>query len=176
MRMRAILWIGISAAGFAALVSCSAGPPPRDIGEARLALQDAKNAGADQRAPREYDAAVAHFHEAQSSWDSRKDADVSAHWARLAWAEARRAQYVAEAAAEQDNVTRETERRRRAELAVREAETAALQARARSEAERRAAEAEARAAKSAAASKTTSPAGKPKPASGRRSASRPRPG
>ena len=95
MRAHGILRGLLPAAGLAAFLSCSAGPPPRDIAEARIALQDAKNAGADQLAPREYDAAVAHFHEAQSTWDSRKDADASAHWARLAWADARRAQYVA---------------------------------------------------------------------------------
>src|SRR6266545_1996831 len=91
-------------------------------------------------------AAVAHFNVAQSSWASRRDAVAAAHWARLAQAEARQAQYVAEAAAAQEIVTRETERRQRAELAVREAEIAMLQARVRTEAEKRAAEIEARAA------------------------------
>ena len=136
----------LTAAGLTTLVSCSAGPPPRDIAEARLALQDAKNAGADQRATRDYDAASAHLSVAQSTWDKQKDAVASAHWARLAQAEARKAQYVAEAAAAQEMVSRETERRQRAELAVREAEIAMLQARARTEAERRAAEIEIRAA------------------------------
>ena len=133
-------------AATSAFVFCAAGPPPRDIAEARLALQDAKNAGADQRATREYDAAVAHYNVAESTWEKQKDAVASAHWARLAQAEARQAQYVAEAAAAQDLVTRETDRRQRAELAVREAEIAMLQARARTEAEKRAAEIEARAA------------------------------
>ena len=146
MKTHGILRVVLPAAGLAAFLSCSAGPPPRDIAEARLALQDAKNAGADQRATREYDAAVAHFNVAQSSWSSQKDAVAAAHWARLAQAEARQAQYVAEAATAQEMVTRETERRQRAELAVREAEIAMLQARARTEAERRAAEIEAQAA------------------------------
>jgi outer membrane protein OmpA-like peptidoglycan-associated protein len=128
------------------LLSCSAGPPPRDIAEARLALQDAKNAGADQRATREYDAASAHFNVAQSTWNKQKDAVAAAHWARLAQAEARQAQYLSEAAAAQEMVSRETERRQRAELAVREAEIAMLQNRARTEAEKRAVEIEARAA------------------------------
>lgn len=128
------------------LLSCSAGPPPRDIAEARLALQDAKNAGADQRATREYDAASAHFNVAQSTWNKQKDAVVAAHWARLAQAEARQAQYLSEAAAAQEMVSRETERRQRGELAVREAEIAMLQARARTEAEKRAVEIEVRAA------------------------------
>ncbi len=146
MKTQYILRAVFAAASFAALLSCAAGPPPRDIAEARLALQDAKNAGADQRATREYDAAVAHFNVAQSSWASQRDAVAAAHWARLAQAEARQAQYVAEAATAQEIVTHETERRQRAELAVREAEIAMLQARARTEAEKRAAEIEARAA------------------------------
>jgi outer membrane protein OmpA-like peptidoglycan-associated protein len=136
----------VTAALTTILLSCSAGPPPRDIAEARLALQDAKNAGADQRATREYDAASAHFNVAQSTWSKQKDAVAAAHWARLAQAEARQAQYLSEAAAAQEMVSRETERRQRAELAVREAEIAMLQARARTEAEKRAAEIEARAA------------------------------
>ena len=138
---------GILAAALAVLaVSCSAGPPPRDIAEARLAMQDAKNAGADERATRDYDAAVAHFNVAQSTWNERKDGPTAAHWARLAEAEARRAQYLAEGAAAAENLRRETERRQRAELAVRDAEIAMLQSRARTDAERRAAEAEVRAA------------------------------
>src|SRR5437867_13258314 len=99
MRLQRVLRGVLSAAIAVAGLSCSAGPPPRDIAEARLALQDAKNAGADQRATREYDAAIAHFNVAQSSWTSQKDAAAAAHWARLAQAEARRAQYVAEAPA-----------------------------------------------------------------------------
>ena len=136
----------VTTAALAALLSCSAGPPPRDIAEARLALQDAKNAGADQRATREYDAATAHLNVAQSTWNNQRDAVGAAHWARLALAEARQAQYVSEAAAAQETVLRETERRQRGELAVRAAEIAMLQARARTEAEKRAAEIEIRAA------------------------------
>jgi len=146
MRPRAILRGLLAAAAAALFVSCATGPPPRDIAEARLALQDAKNAAADQRSPREYDAAVAHFNVAQSVWANQKDPALAAHWARMAQAEARQAQYLAESTLAQDLVNRETERRQRAELAVREAEIAMLQTRARTEAERRAAEVEARAA------------------------------
>jgi outer membrane protein OmpA-like peptidoglycan-associated protein len=128
------------------LSACAAGPPPRDIAEARLAVQDAKNANADRLAARPYDAAVAHLNIAQSSWNERKDSAAAAHWARLAEAEAREAQYRAEAQVAEEKLRRETERRSRAELTVRDAEIALLQARARTEAERRAAEAEARAA------------------------------
>lgn len=146
MRLARILRGVLPAALAAAAISCSAGPPPRDIAEARLALQDAKNAGADQRAPREYDAATAHFNVAQSTWNERKDAATAAHWARLAEAEARQAQYLAEGAAASESLRIETERKQRAELSVREAEILMLQSKARTEAEKRAAEAEARAA------------------------------
>src|SRR5205809_2769051 len=113
MTMRRASLTLVSAAIAAAAISCSAGPPPRDIAEARLALQDAKNAAADQRAPREYDAAVAHFNVAQSVWSNQKDPLLSAHWARMAQAEARQAQYLAEANLSQELITRETERRQR---------------------------------------------------------------
>ena len=124
---------------------CSSGPPPREIAEARLAVQDAKNASADQLATREYDAALVHLRMAENTWEARKDAAAAAHWARMAEATARLAQFRAEARNADDALRRETERKRQGELAVRDAEIAALQARARTEAEKRAAETEARA-------------------------------
>jgi outer membrane protein OmpA-like peptidoglycan-associated protein len=130
----------------AGAAACSSGPPPREIAEARLAIQDAKNSNADQIAAREYDAALAHLRVAESTWNERKDAPTAMHWARLAEGEARQAQYRAEARLADEAVRRETERKRQGELSVRDAEIAALQARARTDAERRAAEAEARAA------------------------------
>jgi outer membrane protein OmpA-like peptidoglycan-associated protein len=145
MKTRPILR-GLFATFLLAVFGCAAGPPPREIAEARLAIQDAKNAGADQRAAREYDAATGHHNVAQSTWDRTKDASAAAHWARLAEAEARQAQSIAELSAAEESLRRETERRQRGELAVREAEIAMLQARARTDAERRAAEAEARTA------------------------------
>jgi len=126
------------------VIGCSAGPPPPEMAQARLAIQDAKNAGADQRATREYDAAQAHFNVAQSTWNEKKDAPAAAHYARLSEAEARQAQAIAERAAAEELLRAQTERRQREELAVRDAEIAMLQVRARTEAERRAAEAEAR--------------------------------
>jgi outer membrane protein OmpA-like peptidoglycan-associated protein len=82
---------------------------------------------------------------AENTWDARKDAAAAAHWARMAEATARQAQFHAEARDADEAVRRETERKRLGEIAVRDAEIAALQARARTEAERRAAEAELRA-------------------------------
>ena len=102
--------------------ACSAGPAPREIAEARLAVQDAKNANADQLAAREYDAAVAHLRAAENTWNERKDSPLAAHWARVAEGEARTAQYRAEARNADEAVRRETERKRQGELSVRDAE------------------------------------------------------
>src|SRR5215210_842847 len=124
------------------LAACSAGPPPPQIAEARIALQEAKRARADELAAREYDAAARYLSVAESTWSERKDARAAAHWARRAEAGAREAQYRAEARAAEEAIRRETDRRSRAELAIRDAEIARLHSAARTEAEIRAAEAE----------------------------------
>ena len=140
---RNLTFFSIAAVLFAA--ACASGPPPREIAEARLAVQDAKNANADQLATREYDAALVHLRMAENTWSQGHDAAAAAHWARMAEATARQAQYRAAARDADEAFRRETERKRLGEIAVRDAEIAALQARARTEAEKRAAEAEARA-------------------------------
>lgn len=126
------------------LAACSAGPPPPQIAEARIALQEAKRSRADELSPREYDAAVRHLSVAESNWDQRHDARVAAHWARRAEASAREAQYRAEARAAEEAIRSETDRRTRAEIAIRDAEISRLHSEARTEAEQRAAEAEQR--------------------------------
>ncbi|HEX7182523.1 MAG TPA: OmpA family protein [Thermoanaerobaculia bacterium] len=124
------------------LAACAAGPPPGQIAEARAALEDARQARADELAQRNYDAAARHLSVAESTWRERRDAATAAHWARRAEATARQAQYEAEARTAEEEIRRETERRNRAEIAVRDAEIARLHAEARTDAERRAAEAE----------------------------------
>src|SRR5688572_4698863 len=124
------------------LAACSAGPPPPEIAEARVALQEAKRARADELATREYDAAARYLSVAESTWNERQDARTAAHWARRAEAGGREAQYQAEAKTAEEDIRRETERRSRAELAIRDAEISRLHSEARTEAERRAAEAE----------------------------------
>jgi outer membrane protein OmpA-like peptidoglycan-associated protein len=137
-----IPWIALVAVALA----CSSGPPPQEIGDARLAIQEAKNANADQLATREYENALGHLKLAENTWSSSKDAAASSHWARISEAEARQAQFIADGRNAQDELARQTERKRVLDIALREAEIAALQARARTEAERRAVEAEVRAA------------------------------
>ncbi|HEV2854064.1 MAG TPA: OmpA family protein [Thermoanaerobaculia bacterium] len=126
-----------------ALAACSAGPPPTQIADARLALEEARRAHAEELATRPYDEAVRHLSVAESTWEQKKDAATAAHWARRAEAAAREAQFQAEVRTAEEEIRRETERRNRAEIAVRDAEIARLQGEARTEAERRAAEAEA---------------------------------
>jgi outer membrane protein OmpA-like peptidoglycan-associated protein len=126
------------------LAACSAGPPPPQIAEARIALQEAKRAGADELAAREYDTAARYLSVAESTWNERQDARTAAHWARRAEAGAREAQYRVEARAAEEAIRRETDRRSRAEIAIRDAEIARLHSEARTEAEIRAEEAEQR--------------------------------
>jgi outer membrane protein OmpA-like peptidoglycan-associated protein len=128
-----------------AVGACSAGPPPGDIAAARAALQDAERARANELASREYDAAARSLSVAESTWKERHDAATATHWARRAEARAREAQYLAEGRAAEEAIRLQTERRNRAELAVRDAEIARLHSEARTDAERRAAEAEAQA-------------------------------
>jgi outer membrane protein OmpA-like peptidoglycan-associated protein len=129
------------ALGFGA---CASAPPPRQLSDARIALEEARRANADELAVREYDAAARHLSVAESTWRDKHDAATAAHWARRAEAAARQAQYEAEARTAEEEVRRETDRRSRAELAVRDAEIALLHSQARSEAEQRALEAEIR--------------------------------
>ena len=133
-----------AAATFAAalaLGACSAGPPPAQIAEARIAIQEAERARASELAAREYDEAVRHLSVAESTWDQKHDEATAAHYARRAEAAARQAQYEAEARAAEEQIRLETERRNRAEIAIRDAEIARLHSEARTEAEQRAADA-----------------------------------
>lgn len=126
-----------------ALGACSAGPPPAQIAQARIAIQEAERARANELATREYDEAVRHLSVAESTWKEKHDAATAAHYARRAEAAARQAQYEAEARTAEEEIRLETERRHRAELSIRDAEIARLHSEARTEAEQRAAEAEA---------------------------------
>src|SRR5919112_932617 len=97
-----------------ALGACSAGPPPAQIAEARIALQEAERARASELAAREYDEARRHLSVAESTWDEKHDAATAAHYARRAEASARQAQYEAEARSAEEEIRLQTERRNRA--------------------------------------------------------------
>lgn len=108
------------------LASCSAPVPPNELLEARLALQDAKSANADKRATRSYDTASASLDTANKLWEKDHDASVILHQARVAEAEARKAQYAAEAQSAEESLHREHDRKTRNAMALRDAEIIAL--------------------------------------------------
>lgn len=116
--------------GVLTIAACAAhGPPPKELVDARLAIQDAKAANADKRATRTYDSAAANLDVANKSWEKDHDASTVLHQARLAEAEARKAQYAAEAQMTEETIRRDTERKTRHEVALRDAELALLRKR-----------------------------------------------
>lgn len=131
-----------AALALAVLGACASAPQPTEIADARRALEEARAARAEQLAARPYDEAMRHLSVAETTWRKNHNAETSAHWARRAEAAARRAQFEAEAIAAEEEIRLQTERRNRAEVAVRDAEIARLQAQGRSEAEQRALQAE----------------------------------
>ena len=109
--------------GALTVAACAAIPStPKELVDARLAIQDAKSANADKRATRTYDSAVANLDDANQSWEKDHDASAILHQARLAEAEARKAQYAAEAQAAEEAIRRETDRKTRHDIALRDAE------------------------------------------------------
>lgn len=109
--------------GVLTIGACAAPPsPPKELLDARLALEDAKVANADKRATRSYDSAAANLNIANKSWEKDHDASAILHQARLAEAEARKAQYAAETQEAEEAIRRETNRKNRQEIALRDAE------------------------------------------------------
>lgn len=113
--------------GVVTMAACAApGPPPKELVEARLAIQDAKSANADQRATRTYDSAAANLDVANKSWEKDHEASALLHQARLAEAEGRKAQYAAELQATEEAIRRETDRKTQNEIALRDTELVLL--------------------------------------------------
>ena len=108
--------------GILTIAACATPGPPQELVDARLAIQDAKSANADKRATRTYDSAVANLDVANKSWEKDHDASTILHQARVAEAEARKAQYAAEAQAADEAIRRENDRKTRHEIALRDAE------------------------------------------------------
>lgn len=121
------------------------GPEPTELRDARLAIQDAMNAGAQEGAPDLLAAAQAHLANAENTFRASGNLEACVHYARLAETEARDAQYRAIARSARLSLEAGTRRRAELEVAVRDAEIKALAARAQSDAERGRLEAEARA-------------------------------
>jgi len=113
--------------GILTVAACAAhGPPPKELVDARLALQDAKSAKADTFATHTYDSAAANLDIANKSWERHHDASAILHRARLAEAEARKAQYAAEAQLAEEAIRLETDRKTRNEAALHDTEIALL--------------------------------------------------
>ncbi|MGZ5425725.1 MAG: DUF4398 domain-containing protein, partial [Thermoanaerobaculia bacterium] len=68
-------------------------PEPIELRDARLAIQDARSAGAQEGAPDLLAAAQAHLANAENTFKASGDVEASVHYARLAETEARDAQY-----------------------------------------------------------------------------------
>ena len=133
---------------FAGVLALAAGcattrPESPVLRDARLALQDARDAGAAELAPDKLALANADFSSAQREWNSGHE-DMAMHYAQLADSEARDAEFRARDIRARQAL--DNQRRRRVELdaALHDAEQRAIAARARSEAERLRLEAELR--------------------------------
>lgn len=143
--------VRVSLAGAAAvalflLSGCgSTKPEPLELRDARLAIQDARSAGAQDGAPDLLAASQAHLTTAENTFKASGDVETSAHYARLAETEARDAQYRAVARNARASVEAATRRRAELEVAVRDAEIKALAARSHSDAERARVESDVRA-------------------------------
>ena len=118
--------------GILTVAACAApGPPPKELVDARLAIQDAKAAKADQLATHTYDSAAAHLEIANKSWEKDHDASAVLHRARLAEAEARKAQYAAETQMAEEAIRLEKDRKAHNDVAIRDAELLLLRAKER---------------------------------------------
>ena len=122
----------LSILGVLTLTACAAhGPPPQELIDARLAIQDAKAANADELATHTYDSAAANLESANKSWEKTHDASAILHQARMAEAEARKAQYAAENQVAEEALRRETDRRIRNQDALHDTEVILLRKRER---------------------------------------------
>ncbi|MEO8055942.1 MAG: hypothetical protein ABI768_12365, partial [Acidobacteriota bacterium] len=128
---------GAAAVALFLLSGCaSTKPEPLELRDARLAIQDARSAGAQEGAPNLLAAAQAHLANAENMFKSSGNLESSVHYARLAEMEARDAQYRAITRNARASAEAATKRRGELEVAVRDAEIRALAARAQSDAER----------------------------------------
>jgi outer membrane protein OmpA-like peptidoglycan-associated protein len=133
-------WTSASAVLAAAAVllflgACAATKPePVELKDARLALQDARSAGAAQYAAEKLASAQAHLVTAENTF--KTDVDTAIHYARLADSEARNARYQAEIGKARLALDSGAKRHAELEVAVRDAEIKAQAVKARTDAER----------------------------------------
>jgi len=119
-------------------------PEPTILRDARLALQDARDAGGAELAPETFNRAAADLSLAQREWNSGNE-NLAMHDAQIADSEARQAEYRARAVRAERAIAEQRTRRDQLAAALHAAEERAITARAQSEAERLRLEAEMRA-------------------------------
>ncbi len=127
---------GAAATAFFLSGCASTKPEPIELHDARLAIQDARSAGAQDGAPDLLAAAQAHLTNAENTFKASGDLEASVHYARLAETEARDAQYRTITKNARASVEAATRHRAELEVAVRDAEIKALAVRAHSDAEK----------------------------------------
>lgn len=128
------------------LTACATVAPPREIEIARVALQDARDAGAERVVTRRFDEAAQKLAVAERTWQEKQDRTMAAHQASLAEAAAREVQAQARLLEAEQVLARNRERHARAGAAVKDAELTLLSVQTSlREAERRAVESQARA-------------------------------
>ena len=119
-------------------------PEPSSLRDARLAVQDARDAGAPDLAPEKFNLASNDLSLAQREWNAGHES-AALHEAQIAESEARDAEYRARGVRAERAIAEQRTRRDELAAALHAAEERAIAARARSEAERLRLEAEMRA-------------------------------
>ncbi len=122
MRTRQISILGSALAGSLLLLleGCvSTKPEPQEIKQAQLAVQDAKDAGAEAEAASKYQAASNHLSQARREWNSGHEA-TSLHYAQLADSEARDAEFQAKNAKAQQELANQQTRKAKLEAELRD--------------------------------------------------------
>jgi outer membrane protein OmpA-like peptidoglycan-associated protein len=117
----------VGLAGLTVICSgCATVAAPPEIEIARVALQDARDAGAERLVTRRFDEAAEQLAMAERTWRDQQNRTLAAHQASLAEAAAREAQWRARLVEAEQAVVRNRERRARTEAAVKDAEIAVL--------------------------------------------------
>jgi outer membrane protein OmpA-like peptidoglycan-associated protein len=134
------------AAGSILAAACATAPPTESpaLRDARLALQDARDAGAPELATEMFNRATNDLSLAHREWNAGHES-MAVHYAQIADSEARDAEYRARGTKAEQALSTQRTRRLGLEAALRDAQERAIAARAHSEAEHQRLEAEMRA-------------------------------
>lgn len=143
MRTRQISILGFASAGALLLLiegCASTKPEPQEIKQAQLAVQDARDAGAQAQAASKYQAASGHLSQARREWNAGHER-ISLHYAQLADSEARDAEFQAKNTNAQQDLADQQARKAKLEAELRDLRrTQERMAAARAESEAAAAE------------------------------------